>query len=70
MSESKFTRGQYVYVYRNGELIGAGQITGGCLPNIPYQVRMAGTVDYMAVEEADLELHPSQSWRAFIRRQA
>lgn len=62
MSGVKFTRGEYVYVYRKGELIGSGQITGGCLPKIPYVVRMAGTVDYVSVLEDDLELHPQQDY--------
>lgn len=61
-----YVRGQYVCVYRDGKLLGSGQITGGCLPDIPYQVRMAGTANYLSVLEKDLELHPQQSggWSA------
>lgn len=61
---TEYTLGEYVYVYTDGALMGAGQITGGCLPHIPYQVRMAGTADYVQKSAKDLERHPQQTWGA------
>lgn len=59
-----FSKGQYVFVTKDGILTGAGQITDGGGAGVPYVVRMAGTADYVRATAEQLELHPQQSWAA------
>lgn len=57
-----FTKGQYVYVTKDGVLLGAGQLTDGGQDGMPYVVRMAGSAYYVRAVAAELELHPQQTW--------
>ncbi|MFF9649709.1 hypothetical protein [Streptomyces sp. NPDC014622] len=61
-----FKRGDYVFVLKDGSVIGSGQVVDGCLPKIPYLIRMAGTVHYVQKWDSDLEMHPQQDYRAHL----
>lgn len=66
MSE-KLKGGDYVFILEQGRVTGAGQITGGCLESIPFIVRMAGTNQYVPKWGRDLEIHPQQDYRHFLK---
>ncbi|MFF4245203.1 hypothetical protein ACFYY2_12100 [Streptomyces sp. NPDC001822] len=69
MSTSQFKRGDYVFVHEAGRVTGAGQITDGCLESIPFIVRMAGTNHYVQKWGKDLEIHPQQDYRHFLKKE-
>lgn len=53
-------QGAWVYVLRNGRVIGAGQITG--MIEGDYMVRLPGTDDFLVAKMSDLVEHPQNRW--------